>query len=229
MHAPPCASGAPGEVHSAFPLRSLKMAGLFRVGCAGTWQPLRSTAEWAKQNLQLATPVSVFGEQRAELNRKVWQQRGRQPIVTAQVLSKRQAAALFAPEHSDRIVVGIHEPVFADAAALEQIALQPLVLPPCPRRQNLDHERWRTLHVLLRQDVELIAGHEQEIWLDDVEFRENHVERRQEHQPEVPSVRQMRGNREVQAAEQFLMPPVWRGRHEMLSVDELVPFPVVRK
>jgi hypothetical protein len=33
----------------------------------------------------------------------------------------------------------------------------------------------------------------------------------------------------VEASEQILMPHVRRRRHEMLSVDELVPFPIVRE
>ena len=117
------------------------------------------------------------------------------------MLRQRQAAIFGAPEHSDRIVKRIDEPVLAHAAALEQVAFELLVLPTRPRRQNLDDQRWRALHVLFRQDVELIAGDEKQVGLDDVELREDHVEGREKDPPEMSPCRQMRGNRDMQSPE----------------------------
>ena len=51
-----------------------------------------------------------------------------------------------------------------------------LVAPLGTGRENVDHEIWRALHVGIGQDMALRCGNKEQVRLDDVPFRENHVE-----------------------------------------------------
>jgi hypothetical protein len=103
------------------------------------------------------------------------------------------------------------------------------VAAPCSRRSDLDNEVRCACHVLAgKQFRRTFVGYVEEIGLDDVEAREQHVERREEDSTDR-MVPKPGADREVQVAGDCLVPEIGRRRHIVLPVDQLVPLPIVGK
>src|SRR5215510_15917217 len=86
------------------------------------------------------------------------------------------------PVDSDNVDVRVYNPVFGDAGAFVQMALDGLVALPRTRRANFSYQVRRTLEVGLRHHVGApLVRHIDDIRLDDVESGEHDIEARGEY------------------------------------------------
>ena len=72
------------------------------------------------------------------------------------------------------------------------------------------------------------VGHVQQVWFHNVELGEDDVEWREKDSP-YGLLLQARSDDEVKVAQNGLVFRVRRRRHVVLSVDQLVPLPIVRE
>jgi len=134
-----------------------------------------------------------------------------------------------APVDAYDIELGIHDPVLGHAGAFIQGALDRLVASARAWRTDFHHELGDALHVGRGQDLRSTGvRHVEQVGLHNVEPREDHVEGRVEQlagavlsQPLLDEKEEIQGN--------ALVLRVGRRRHVVLSVDQLVPLPIVGK
>ena len=106
--------------------------------------------------------------------------------------------------------------------------LDALVPAPRRRREDLDDQVRRSLNVLVGQDLPARVGDEQQVGLDDIEYRKDDIERREKGFAAAMRL-EMRSDRKYRFPENALMRRGRARRHDMHPVNQLVPLPVVRE
>src|SRR5689334_21411473 len=131
------------------------------------------------------------------------------------------------PKRGDNFALRIDDPVLLYAHPFVERALQPFVPSSRAGREDLHHQVRRPLGVLLRDSfaVPLLREVEQ-VRHDDVVLREDDVERRERNhaQTALPDVVT---DDQMQVSCYELVSRHGRGRYVVLSVDQLVPEPIV--
>jgi hypothetical protein len=128
----------------------------------------------------------------------------------------------------DGLPVRIDHPVLPDPEALVELALHEGVEMAGRLGEDLDDQVRCALDVPLFDDRGSLPGDEEEIGLDNVVGREDDIGRSDEEVAETTGLNQP--SKPKSEADDELLVPQERGRgREMLSVDDLMTLPVVRK